>query len=592
MSLLIKNEGKSPSENILLILYLFHLFVRSSFILTGQFSFTHATYMSSCKVLCLTSRSICLPLFLKLEKNKDVITSNCIYSMSSSCTTPVHTCRIHSRAAAAVVETSSESEDEEVEQRSESITDLSLEYLQIKKLVKYLKAGDQTATVLTLCAMLNLNLMKETYHCSKSTKIKVAISKAGGIPLLARLLKSSNENMLIPVVGNLQEFASVKSCRIAIQTEGIMEDLVKNLSRNNDELQMYCANAIFKCAEDEKTQELVLKHSGLQPLVSLLSKSDNKELLAAATGAIWKCSISRKNVDKFQEYDTLSTLVGLLSEQPEEVLVNVVGALGEFARIPTNKVTIRKCGGIKYLINLLTETNKELLFNVTKAVGACATDKESMAIIDQHDGVRLVWSLLKNPCPNVQSSAAWALCPCIEHAKDAGEKVRSVVGGLELIGNLLKSTNKEVHTSICAAIARISKDMENLALLTDYGVVPLLAKLTNTTDNRLRHHLAEAIEHCCLYGSNRASFGDAGAVAHLVGYLKSKDQAVHRSTVNALFQLSTDVNNCIIMQSEGAVKPLIKAIGSEDEMLQEAAAGCVRNIRLMVKAYMEERILK
>lgn len=74
------------------------------------------------------------------------------------------------------------------------------------------------------------------------------------------------------------------------------------------------------------------------------------------------------------------------------------------------------------------------------------------------------------------------------------------------------------------------------------------------TDNRLRHHLAEAIEHCCLYGSNRASFGDAGAVAHLVGYLKSKDQAVHRSTVNALFQLSTDVNNCIIMQSEGAVK--------------------------------------
>lgn len=49
------------------------------------------------------------------------------------------------------------------------------------------------------------------WTCSKSTKIKVAISKAGGIPLLARLLKSSNENMLIPVVGNLQEFASVVS---------------------------------------------------------------------------------------------------------------------------------------------------------------------------------------------------------------------------------------------------------------------------------------------------------------------------------------------------------------------------------------------
>lgn len=38
-------------------------------------------------------------------------------------------------------------------------------------------------------------------------------------------------------------------------------------------------------------------------------------------------------------------------------------------------------------------------------------------IIDECDGVRLVWSLLKNPCADVQSSAAWALCPCIEHAK-------------------------------------------------------------------------------------------------------------------------------------------------------------------------------
>lgn len=43
--------------------------------------------------------------------------------------------------------------------------------------------------------------------------------------------------------------------RTAIITEGIIKDLVKNLRRNNDELQMHCASAIFKvlallpCAE-------------------------------------------------------------------------------------------------------------------------------------------------------------------------------------------------------------------------------------------------------------------------------------------------------------------------------------------------------
>lgn len=46
------------------------------------------------------------------------------------------------------------------------------------------------------------------WSCSKSTKNKEAIRKAGGIPLLGRLLNSPHENMLIPVVGTLQECAS------------------------------------------------------------------------------------------------------------------------------------------------------------------------------------------------------------------------------------------------------------------------------------------------------------------------------------------------------------------------------------------------
>lgn len=221
--------------------------------------------------------------------------------------------------------------------------------------------------------------------------------------------------------------------------------------------------------------------------------------------------------------------------------------------------------------------------------------------------------------------------------------VRSLVGGLELIVNLLKSTNNEVLASICAAIAKIAKDKENLAVLTDHGVVPLLAKLTNTvstphcwrqttrfcysktlqlvsvykcpsvftmdfswpfptqcsinpandenivifaksllqscsrtcwslhckdwslgtnnilfsssqTDDRLRRHLAEAIGHCCMWGSNRASFGDSGAVAPLVRYLKSKDKAVHQNTAMALYQLSKDPNNCITMHEKAVVK--------------------------------------
>jgi len=54
------------------------------------------------------------------------------------------------------------------------------------------------------------------------------------------------------------------------------------------------------------------------------------------------------------------------------------------------------------------------------------------------------------------------------------------VGGLELIVSLLKSNEIDVLASVCAAISEIAKDEENLAVITDHGVVPMLASLTNT----------------------------------------------------------------------------------------------------------------
>ena len=46
------------------------------------------------------------------------------------------------------------------------------------------------------------------WSCSKSQRNKEAMRKAGAIPLLAKLLKSTHEDMLIPVVGTLQECAT------------------------------------------------------------------------------------------------------------------------------------------------------------------------------------------------------------------------------------------------------------------------------------------------------------------------------------------------------------------------------------------------
>ncbi|KAI9221380.1 armadillo-type protein [Blastocladiella britannica] len=422
------------------------------------------------------------------------------------------------------------------------------------------------------------------WTCSKSHKNKEAIRIAGSIPLLAELLKSPNEKLLIPVVGILQECASDEQYRAAIRTSGMTKFLVENLSSANEKLQAHCASAIFKCAEDTETRVLVREFSGITPIVALLDHSTNKELLAAATGAIWKTAQDMNNVHAYNKLNTIKKLVGLIEGQPEDVLVNVVGALAACAKAAEGRQAIRESGGITPLVGLLKGTNQGLLVNVTSAIGASALDADSMAIIDRLDGVRLLWSLLKSPNPAVQASAAWAISPCIENAKDAGEMVRSFVGGLELIVSLLKSEHIEVLASVCAAIAQISKDEENLAVITDHGVVPMLAKLTQTRHDRLRKHLAEAVARCCFWGNNRIAFGAAGAVAPLVKYLKSPDVDVHRATAQALHQLSKDPENCVTMHEHGVVQLLLGMVGSSDTVLQEAAAGTIGNIRRLALA--------
>lgn len=54
---------------------------------------------------------------------------------------------------------------------------------------------------------------------------------------------------------------------------------------------------------------------------------------------------------------------------------------------------------------------------------------------------------------------------------------------------------------------------------------------------------------------------------------------VHRTAALALYHLSKNSFNCITMHESGVVPFLLKAVASTDEQLQEAAAGCLGNIR-------------
>ncbi|KAF3421074.1 hypothetical protein E2986_04965 [Frieseomelitta varia] len=422
---------------------------------------------------------------------------------------------------------------------------------------------------------------------SSSPKVRVTLHKFGVVKHMERFLKSHHTSLVIPMVGTVQQCASEDRFRKAFETTNIISDVVRHLQSDNVKLKENCALAIFKCGPNKVARDMVRQTHGLDILCNLLQCKEvraNKKLLAAVTGGIWKCAISPENVVRFNQNSLVASLVPFLEEhEDDEVQANVVGALAECCKDSANREVLRVNDGLPNLIKLLSSTYEPLLENIPLVIKECAKNEQCMDIINDpehtNDGVRLVWSLLKHPSDVIKRNSCLALVPCIKHAKDSPEMVRSFVGGLELTVSLLENTNTEVLSAVCATIAEIATDPENLGILSDLGVVEKLANLVNTEDEGLRANLTLAIAHCCEWGENSNKFGQLNAVAPLINYMTSENKAVLRGVCIAAYHLSKEPMNCITMHTAGVIKHALRLVGSDDPEVQIAAACTIRNIR-------------
>ncbi|KAJ8952832.1 hypothetical protein NQ318_008153, partial [Aromia moschata] len=153
--------------------------------------------------------------------------------------------------------------------------------------------------------------VKALWSVSRSKKNVRVMMNSGSVPLLARLLRQVAVHMdvVIPTTGTISQCANDSSYQLAIQTEGMIMDIVKHLGADDyPSLRRYCAETIFKCSENALTRDMVRKSGGLDPLVAMAKNPKTKEdkpLLAAVTGAIWKTAMSPENVERFDQLKTV-----------------------------------------------------------------------------------------------------------------------------------------------------------------------------------------------------------------------------------------------------------------------------------------------
>lgn len=411
----------------------------------------------------------------------------------------------------------------------------------------------------------------------------------GIIPLAARLLKSSNHHMIEAVLRLVLSCTSDISFQLGIATEKMLPDIIGHLARPNNVLKETSAFVLMACAADSDLRRLIRIAGGLGKLVDALgvaavATSSSDRLLESATGAIWKSAQSMENVVILSKQSTLGTLIDLaqrIDNTQQNVWVNITGAIGELLRLPANRSTFRGTNVLHRLVINLSSTNCSLLVNTCKALELYGEESYSGPELESLDAVRLMWSLLRHERATVQIAAAHALCPYIELSTNASVIIRNFVGGFEIVIKLLKSTQTAVLAAAARLVSTVARDTDNLAILTDFGIVDVLSDLICTHDDELREHLAAAIASCAPYASNTQLFGRNRIVTPLVGFCSSSSWRVHRTTAMALEMLSADIQNCLTLHKNGVAPFLLDLLYSNDEDTQKAASKCLANMRKM-----------
>ncbi|KAF6041243.1 ARMC4 [Bugula neritina] len=278
-------------------------------------------------------------------------------------------------------ESSSESEEEEevLERRQDAGSDLPSDYWQIQKLVKYLKGGNQTATIIALCAMRDFNLNQET--------IQLAIRDVGGLEVLINLLDTEDIKCKIGALNILKYISKNAQIRKAIADLGGLQTMVKILRDPNKQLKALSAETIANVAKFRRARRTVRQHGGIRKLVGLLDCAPlstastpehemDVEVARCGALALWSCSKSTKNKQAMRKAGAIPLLARLLKSTHESMLVPVVGTLQECASEPSYRLAIRTEGMIEDLVTNLKSENAELQMHCASAIFKCAEEKK------------------------------------------------------------------------------------------------------------------------------------------------------------------------------------------------------------------------
>lgn len=284
-----------------------------------------------------------------------------------------------------------------------------LQHNAVASLVQLLKQTD-TIQLLSVQVLANISNMED---------VKQALVKADAVPVLVKLLSSSNDRIQVHSCLVLSDLAVLPETQEAIAETGAIPYLIKLLSSDVDDVQLFSCACIGIIAHDNShNQVAIVEHGALPILVSMMSShltctqgcaskalkailegnrpnqlralaektipplihllrsrevSLHKNAAKTIESLAYNCDESQR--DLLSDSTCINLLKRLLHMRDPEVKVCAGCALWAIAGILiSNKRLIATHMGLELLVDMLTLHDEKLDFVCSEALGALATE--------------------------------------------------------------------------------------------------------------------------------------------------------------------------------------------------------------------------
>ncbi|ORY49318.1 ARM repeat-containing protein [Rhizoclosmatium globosum] len=411
----------------------------------------------------------------------------------------------------------------------------------------------------------------------------------------------------------------------AFRVQRVAVECAKNLLEDSDpEVQRAAAAALGNLAVNPNNQVTIVEFGVLEPLVSIMSTSDDIEVQCNAVGCITNLATHDDNKDKIAQSGALIPLTKLAASEDLRVQRNATGALLNMTHTVDNRMqlvsaelslfsniavdyTHRKLlsstepNVVVFLIRLTDSPALKVQCQATLALRNLASDDFFQVEIVKQHGLSPLHQLLQSQIPQIILASVACIRNISIHPSNESPIVEA--GFLPLLLELLVVDNPEIQCHSMSTIRNLASSDENKAKIIESGAIQRIGELLRLQEGVVSDNVKSEMTACLavLALMDEAKPGMLKILKYLIRLTSSPDIDVRSNSAfaigNSVANLNEKETDLFISHWSGVRKYIAKFIKSSDYSLRHIAVWtlvqCVSgNDKLKSKLLDDEELLK